>query len=399
MSRNIKSRHGGFSRGRSYSRRPRRGRSSASAVHSSKYINKAIDLEEQVEEPIKHSFADFSLDVRIVEQIKARNYVTPTPIQDKAIPLIMGNKDVIGIADTGTGKTAAFLLPLIHKMLKDRTQRAIIIVPTRELAAQIEEELRAFTPGMKIYSALCIGGAGFNNQLRALKRNPQFVIGTPGRLMDHLSRRTLRLNDVNNLVLDEADRMVDMGFIDDIRKLISYLPRERQSLFFSATIPVEVRGLINNFTHNPETVSVKNRETSQNVEQDIVRFVDQFQKMTLLHDILNQDDAKKVLIFGRTKHGVERLSNSLNDRGFNALSIHGNKTQAQRRRSLADFKAGKAQILVATDVAARGLDIPGVSIVINYDAPENYLDYIHRIGRTGRANTKGKALTFVGLGA
>ena len=398
MSRNINSRYGGFSRGRSYSGRPRR-RANVSSIDSSKYINKAADLPEQIEEPIKHRFTDFSLNGQIVERVKVKGFVTPTPIQDKAIPLVMGNKDVIGIADTGTGKTAAFLLPLIHKMLKDRSQRALIVVPTRELAVQIEEELREFSSGMKIFSALCICGAGFGNQLRSLSRNPQFIIGTPGRLMDHVNRRSLRLQDVANLVLDEADRMVDMGFINDIKKLISFLPNERQSLFFSATITPEVRSLINNFTKNPESVSVKKRETSRNVDQDIVRFVDQFQKMTLLHDILNQEDAKKVLIFGRTKHGVERLSNSLIDRGFSSISIHGNKTQTQRQKAITAFKSGKADILVATDVAARGLDIPGVSMVINFDAPENYSDYVHRIGRTGRADQKGKALTFVGLGA
>ncbi|MEX0594528.1 MAG: DEAD/DEAH box helicase [Patescibacteria group bacterium] len=393
MYNNVRSRRGGF--GRSNKRRSPR----TSSIHPDRYINKAVDVEQSTPEPIKHRFSDFSLDARIVERINQRGYVTPTPIQDKAIPLVMGGKDVIGIAETGTGKTAAFLLPLMHKFLRNYNQKALIIVPTRELAVQIEDELRSFSQGMQFNSALCIGGSGFGAQLQALRRNPRFIIGTPGRLLDHLRQRTLRLNDVNNLVLDEADRMVEMGFIDDVRTLIKELPHQRQSLFFSATITPEVRKLIADFTAAPESVSVKRRETAQNVDQDVVRYTDNFHKMSLLHNLLAEEGSNKVLIFGRTKHGVEKLANNLIERGFSAASIHGNKTQAQRQRALNDFKQNRYQILVATDVAARGLDIPNVSHVINFDAPENYSDYVHRIGRTGRADKKGKALTFVGIGA
>ncbi len=393
MYNNVRSRRGGFGH---RSRRPRRG---GSSIHSDRFINKAVDVVETAPEPIQHRFSDFSLDNRIVERINSRGYITPTPIQDKAIPLVMGGQDVIGIAETGTGKTAAFLLPLMHKFLKDHNQKALIIVPTRELAVQIEEELRSFSQGMNLYSALCIGGSGFGAQLQALRRNPQFIIGTPGRLLDHLRQRSLRLFNVNNLVLDEADRMVEMGFIDDVRQLIRELPQKRQSLFFSATITPEVGRLFGDFAQNPQTVSVKKRETSANVDQDVIRYTDNFHKMTLLHNLLVQDDFTKTLIFGRTKHGVEKLTKTLVERGFAAASIHGNKTQAQRQRALNDFKQNKVQILVATDVAARGLDIPNVSHVINFDAPEHYADYVHRIGRTGRADKKGKALTFVGLGA
>lgn len=392
MYNNVRSRRGGF--GRRQRRSPR-----SSSIHPDRYINKAVEVGQTSPEPIQHRFSDFSLDARIVERVAARGYVTPTPIQDKAIPLVMSGQDVIGIAETGTGKTAAFLLPLMHKFMRDRSQKALIIVPTRELAVQIEEELRSFAQGMPLYSALCIGGNGFGAQIQALRRNPQFIIGTPGRLLDHLNRHTLRLNDANNLVLDEADRMVEMGFIDDVRKLIRELPRQRQSLFFSATIMPEVRTLIADFTQNPQSVSVKRRETAQNVDQNIVRYTDTFHKMSLLHSLLTQDDFTKTLIFGRTKHGVEKLTKSLIERGFSAVSIHGNKTQAQRQRALNDFKQNRVQILVATDVAARGLDIPNVSHVINFDAPENYSDYIHRIGRTGRADKMGKALTFIGIGA
>lgn len=395
MYNNIKSNYSRFgSRNRSGGRGGSRGQRN-NGINPNIYVNKsAIEtVEEKIE--IKHKFTDFAFNPMLIERINRRGYITPTPIQDQTIPLIMNGRDVIGIADTGTGKTAAFLLPILHKMLHNRNEKALIIVPTRELAVQIEDELRAFSPGLQIFSALCIGGTGFGNQVRALQRRPQFIIGTPGRLKDHMNRRTMHLNDVTNLVLDEADRMVEMGFIEDIRALISNLPTTRQSLFFSATVMPEVKNLVNSFLNNPVTVSVKKRDTSANVDQDVVRYTDSFSKLSLLHDILAHEESKKVLIFGRTKHGVEKLNEELQDRGFSAVSIHGNKSQPQRQRALDDFKQNRAQIMVATDVAARGLDIPNVTHVINYDVPENYADYIHRIGRTGRANNKGKALTFV----
>jgi superfamily II DNA/RNA helicase len=395
---NIRSLRGGNRPRGSFGGRTRRGAPKSNVDHNL-YINKAVDFECQEAETIKHRFNDFSLSQIIVQQVDRRGFTVPTPIQDKAIPEIMAGRDVIGIADTGTGKTAAFLLPLLHKFNRDNSQRALIMVPTRELAVQICDELKEFTHGIPVRFALCIGGSGFGAQLNSLRNRPQFIIGTPGRLNDHLKRRTLYLGDVNNLIVDEADRMVEMGFIDDVRKLIKEMPLDRQSLFFSATITGQVQGLISTFAKNPVTISIKKRDTSQNVEQDIIHYTDQFHRMKLLHDLLSQEEFNKVLIFGRTKHGVEKLSIALNERGFNAVSIHGNKNQNQRQRSLEDFKHDRAKILVATDVAARGLDIPDVSHVINFDAPEHYADYIHRIGRTGRANKKGCALTFVGLGA
>lgn len=395
MYNHTKSRVSGFSRNRGFSR-ARRSPSVKGYIHPSRFVNRAVALSEQQAEPIAHRFDEFSLDGRLIEQILARGYSIPTPIQDKAIPLAMAGRDVVGIADTGTGKTAAFLLPLLHKLLQDRSQKTLVIVPTHELAVQIEQELKQFSRGLGVDSALCIGGTGLGGQIQSLRREPHFIIGTPGRLKDHLRRKTLRLYNITNLVLDEADRMVEMGFIADVRDLISQMPKKRQSLFFSATITPEVQTLFGNFSDNPVSVSVKSRETCQNVEQDIVRFNDQFHKMSLLHDLLIKDDFKKVLIFGRTKHGVERLSNDLVERGFKAISIHGNKRQSQRKRCLDEFKSNQTQILVATDVAARGLDIPDVTHVINFDAPEAYADYVHRIGRTGRANKRGVALTFIG---
>jgi ATP-dependent RNA helicase RhlE len=368
---------------------------SSSSINPSLYVKKAVDQEVQKEFVPEHRFTDFGLDETIVAQINRRGFTTPTKIQDGAIPQVMAGHDVIGLADTGTGKTAAFLLPLLNKILKNPDEKVLIIVPTRELAVQINDELRAFSEGMRIYSALCVGGSGFQNQLRALQRRPQFIIGTPGRLNDHVRRKTLQLGNVTNLVLDEADRLVDMGFIKDVRILASQLPEKRQSLFFSATLAPEVKGLIDSFLRNPQTISVKSGDTSKNVDQDVVRYTDAFHKFSLLHDLLIQEEFKKVLIFGRTKHGVEKLHESLQERGFKSVSIHGNKSQGQRQRALNDFKQNYAQIMVATDVAARGLDIPLVTHVINFEVPDNYADYIHRIGRTGRANNQGKALTFV----
>ncbi|HSX42383.1 MAG TPA: DEAD/DEAH box helicase [Candidatus Saccharimonadales bacterium] len=380
-------RNGGNGGGRSGGR--------SSYINPNVYVNKATEaVAEEAFQPI-HSFSDFALNPAILERVIRRGYVQPTPIQDQAIPAALEGRDVIGIAETGTGKTAAFLLPILTKMSASRGERALIIVPTRELAVQIEEELRAFAAGLPIYSALCIGGGSMFTQLRALERRPQFIIGTPGRLKDHINRGSLRLNDVRNLVVDEADRLVEMGFITDTRLLISYLPKDRQSFFFSATIGPEIRHLIDAFMNNPETISVKKRDTSANIDQDVVRYTDPFHKLTLLHEMLIREEFKKVLIFGRTKHGVQKLADILSERGFSAVAIHGNKNQGQRQRALQEFKQDRAQIMVATDVAARGLDIPDVTHVINYEAPENYSDYIHRIGRTGRANKKGSALTFV----
>ena len=386
-----------FGKNRNFGNRSRR--FSSSSIDPNKFINKATNESTQTVEEIENEFADFRIDNRLKELAKANGFSEPTPIQDKVIPLLTEGRDVIGTAETGTGKTVAFLLPLIDKVLKNSSEKVLIVVPTRELALQIEEELRKFTRGMQIYSVVLIGGSNMGYQLRTLKQRPHFIIGTPGRLLDHINRRTLHLDCVNNLVLDEADLMVEMGFIKDVKEIISKMPLSRQSLFFSATITPDIQQLINNFTHNPVMVSVKRRETAQNVDQDIIRFNDTAHKMTLLHDLLISDACKKVLIFGRTKHGVEKLHNDLVERGFKSTSIHGNKNQSQRKRAIIDFKGNHTQILVATDVAARGLDIPDVTHVINFDIPEAYSDYVHRIGRTGRANKKGIALTFVGAHA
>ena len=343
----------------------------------------------------EHNFIDFAVDERLKTNIVSKGYITPTPIQDKTIPHILKGQDVVGIANTGTGKTAAFLIPLINKVLTQEKENVLIVVPTRELALQIQEELNGFITSMKLYSVVCVGGSPICSQIRALRYRNEFVIGTPGRIKDLIERKVLSLSHFKTVVLDEADRMLDMGFINDMRFMMNLMPKIRHTLFFSATWSPEIEKLVKEFLKEPVMISVKTHDTSKNVDQDIVRINRGENKLDVLHSMLIQPDFGKVLIFGRTKHGVEKLTRLLSDRGFRAESIHGNKNQSGRQRSLKLFKEGKAQILVATDVAARGLDISDVSHVINFDIPATYDDYVHRIGRTGRAGKKGKALTFV----
>jgi superfamily II DNA/RNA helicase len=343
----------------------------------------------------KHTFSDFNVDAKLKQNVLDRNYGTPTPIQDQSIPEILNGRDLIGIANTGTGKTAAFLIPLLDKVIKNRNEKVLIVAPTRELASQIRDEFYLFSKGLNIYSALCIGGENINRQKQELRRNPSFIIGTPGRLLDHVDSRTLYLGDCKSVVLDEADHMVDIGFLKDIEYMISLLPQKRQSLFFSATIDGKVRNVLNAFVNNPVTISVKTRDTAANVKQEVIRVDSPHKKIEQLHDLLKREEFDKVLIFARTKHGVQKLSDELVMRGFRADAIHGNKRQSQRLKTLEKFKRTNINILIATDVASRGLDIPNVSHVINYEAPESYDTYIHRIGRTGRADKTGIAITFV----
>ncbi len=345
--------------------------------------------------PIKYNFNDFSIDLKLKQNIENRGYKVPTPIQDQSIIHILNGRDVIGIANTGTGKTAAFLIPLINKIINNRTERVLIVVPTRELAVQIDDDLKSIARGLNISSLLCIGGASIHRQIYCLRQNPSIIIGTPGRLKDLCQTRRLNLFQFKTIVLDEVDRMVDIGFRDDIKYLISLLSQVRQSLFFSATVSSEVNSIIQTFLKNPITVSVKKAEIVPQIKQDVIRVKDKNDKIQKLNSLLKQEEFKKVLIFGRTKWGVERLYQTLQQRGFNVASIHGNKSLNQRLRVLTQFKQNQLRVLVATDVAARGLDIDNVSHVINFDEPSSYTDYVHRIGRTGRADKAGIALTFV----
>ncbi|CAN5291769.1 hypothetical protein BH10PAT1_BH10PAT1_3330 [soil metagenome] len=352
---------------------------------------------EKVEEVVfvpKNSFETFQINDKLKQTILSHGYKTPTPIQDEAIPAGLGGKDIIGIAKTGTGKTAAFLIPLIDKILRNDKESVLIIAPTRELAVQTQDELRKFTTNMNIYSVLCIGGANMGKQIYGLRKNPHFVIGTPGRLLDLATQRVLNLSNYNNVVLDEVDRILDMGFIDDLRKILEKLPPVRQSFFFSATMPDKVDAVARTFLHDPILISVRSNEPTQSVKQELVR-VGGKAKIEVLHDLLIKEGFDKVLVFGRTKHGIEKLSYDLEDRGFKVEAIHGNKSQNQRQRALDNFKKGYVKVLLATDIVARGVDVNDITHVINYDLPESYEDYIHRIGRTGRADKTGIAITLI----
>lgn len=354
-------------------------------------------VEEQVIVPEytpQHSFNDFNIIEQLKNNITNRGYKAPTPIQDQIIPVLLEGKDVIGSANTGTGKTASFLIPLVHAVATKKVGRVLIIAPTRELADQINAELKIFKEHLGIYSTLCIGGLNIVPQMRELRRTPQFVIGTPGRLKDLERSQAINFNSFGAIVLDEVDTMLDMGFIHDIKYIISKLPQERHSLFFSATISPAIRDIAKIFLKNPITVSVKTRQSAQNVNQDVVK-VNQDNKIEVLHDLLIKPDLKKTIIFLRTKRAADKLSKKLYERGFKVSTIHGNKTQAQRKKALALFKDDKVAVLLATDVVARGIDIDNVSHVINFDLPQTHDDYIHRIGRTGRADKVGHAITFI----
>jgi ATP-dependent RNA helicase RhlE len=352
----------------------------------------AADVEEYV--PM-HTFMEFEVNDLLKTNVAAKGFVTPTPIQDQTIPVALEGYDVIGIANTGTGKTAAFALPLLHQLMIFADSRALIVAPTRELAQQIEQEMRSLGKGSGLTGALLIGGSPMGPQLRDLRHNPRIVIGTPGRIKDHQRQGTLDLSHFNMAVLDEVDRMLDMGFVNDVREILDSLSAERQSLFFSATLDTRVKNLIHTFARDPVTVSLKVGETGENIHQDVVQYAGNMEKMEKLHDILNRTEVGKVIVFDETQRSVERLSNELVARGFDADAIHGGKTQGQRQRALDKFKQDRIKILVATDVAARGIDVKDITHVINYGMPQSYEDYVHRIGRAGRAGKTGHALTFV----
>lgn len=365
-------------------------------VDPQKFIKKAVI---KIEETKFVPTIDFQK-LNIVEQLKKnlvyRKYVAPTPIQDETIPLIMQGRDVFGLANTGTGKTAAFLLPLIDKVSRDPKQKVLILAPTRELAEQISQELYAFTKFMNIFSVLVVGGSSMYKQIVGLKRTYNFVIGTPGRIKDLHERGNLKFDQFQTIVLDEVDRMLDMGFVDDMKFVASKLPAERHTLFFSATSTREVEDVMHLFLKTDHVkVSVKTGDTTDNVDQDVVWLNAEDEKLPTLINFFEEHPGQKVIVFVRTKIRVDKLERELEGRGFRVSAIHGDKSQGLRRKSLKDFKLNTTQIFLATDVAARGLDIPSVAFVINYDAPDNFEDYVHRIGRTGRAGKTGNALTYV----
>ncbi len=363
-------------------------------IDPNKFIKPAkVTLAE--DEVITNQFSDFLINDLIKSNLSKQGYKIPTPIQDQAIPLALNGKDIIGVASTGTGKTAAFAIPVINNLINNKDSKALIVAPTRELAEQIQNECRSIGKQSGLLGALLIGGTPMRPQFRDLLAKPNIVIGTPGRILDHVKRGTLILKDFNLVVLDEVDRMLDMGFIEDVKLILESLATNRQSFFFSATLDYKVKTLLETFSSNSVVISLKKSESSDNVAQDIVNYSSREDKITKLHDLLIHPKTTKVIVFDETQRRVEELGGELVNRGFSADTLHGGKSQAQRQRALNRFKNNDVTILVATDVAARGIDVADITHVINYSVPESYESYIHRVGRAGRAGKTGYALTFV----
>lgn len=341
-------------------------------------------------------FTELNISESTLKSVRRMGFEEATPIQEGTIRLGMEGKDIIGQAQTGTGKTTAFGIPLIEKIdTRDGNVQGLVIAPTRELAIQVSEELYKLGKDKNVRILSVFGGQEIGRQIRALKNRPQIIVGTPGRLLDHINRRTLKLENVNTLVLDEADEMLNMGFIEDIQSIMSNVPETRQTLLFSATMPDPIRRIAEKFMKTPEIVKIKSKEmTVENIEQFFVKSVER-EKFDILSRLLNVHQPELAIVFGRTKRRVDELAHALNLRGYLAEGIHGDLSQAKRMSVLKQFKANKIDILVATDVAARGLDISGVSHVYNFDIPQDPESYVHRIGRTGRAGKKGVAVTFV----
>ena len=347
----------------------------------------------------KRFFDEFPLDERLKKNLKKKGFIRPTEIQDKTIDLLLNKRDVLGIAQTGTGKTGAFLIPIIERILKyNRKPFALIVVPTRELAIQIDKDFKSITKGLKLFSSCFIGGTNINRDLQELRRPSHIIVGTPRRLLELIKHKALDLRDVNTLVLDEFDRMLDLGFIKEIEHITGAMHRRQHTMLFSATLEKKQLPSIREILYEPITVKLNKQATAgEHIEQDIIKYTTEDEKFELLTEMLNQKEFDKVLIFDQTKEGVNHLCEKLNKINIEAVQIHGDRTQDERIKALQDFKLGKNAILVATDVAARGIDVAEITQVINYQVPMNFDQYIHRIGRTGRAGKQGKAFTFVSV--
>ena len=349
------------------------------------------------------SFNELGLSEAIVRAIADQGYTTPTPIQKQAIPAVLAGGDLLAGAQTGTGKTAGFTLPILHRLSAAGVQpasaprfiRTLILTPTRELAAQVEESVRTYGKYLKLTSAVIFGGVGIHPQIKVLKQGVDILVATPGRLLDHMQQGTINLSRVEILVLDEADRMLDMGFIRDIRKVLAALPPKRQNLLFSATFSDEIKALADGLLNAPAMIEVARRNSTVEVIAQKVHPVDRDRKHPLLAHLIKAHDWRQVLVFTRTKHGANKLVEQLGKDGITGMAIHGNKSQTARTRALAEFKDGSLQVLVATDIAARGIDIDQLPHVVNYDLPNVPEDYVHRIGRTGRAGATGEAVSLV----
>lgn len=350
-------------------------------------------------------FSELGLTAEVLRAVSEKGYTTPTPVQSQAIPVILAGRDILAGAQTGTGKTAGFTLPLLHRLHsrqfegKHRPVRALILTPTRELAAQVADSVKTYGKYLPLKSAVIFGGVSINPQIAQMRRGVDILIATPGRLLDHISQKTVDLSQVEILVLDEADRMLDMGFIRDIRKILALLPANggegRQNLLFSATFSDEIRRLASGLLHNPEHIEVARHNTTVETVAQVVHPVDRSRKGELLSSLIGTQNWRQVLVFTRTKHGANKLAEKLEKDGIHSAAIHGNKSQGARTKALADFKNGKVRVLVATDIAARGLDIDQLPHVVNFELPNVPEDYVHRIGRTGRAGNAGEAISLV----
>ncbi|MEH6466089.1 MAG: ATP-dependent RNA helicase RhlE [Porticoccus sp.] len=346
-------------------------------------------------------FTDLGLSAEILRAVSDQGYTEPTPIQAKAIPTVLEGHDVLAGAQTGTGKTAGFTLPLLQRLSNQkpangyRPVRALVLTPTRELAAQVGESVETYGKYLPMRSSVIFGGVKINPQIATLRKGVDILVATPGRLLDHVSQKTLDLSQVEILVLDEADRMLDMGFIHDIRKILALLPKRRQNLLFSATFSNEIKRLADGLLDSPTLIEVARRNTTAESVAQVAHFVDKNRKRELLSLLIGSGNWKQVLVFTRTKHGANRLAEQLGTDGLTAAAIHGNKSQGARTKALADFKRGAVRVLVATDIAARGLDIDQLPHVVNFELPNVPEDYVHRIGRTGRAGNEGEAVSLV----
>jgi ATP-dependent RNA helicase RhlE len=346
------------------------------------------------------SFQSLGLSAELCRAVSEKGYSEATPIQRQAIPVVLEGRDILAGAQTGTGKTAGFTLPLLHRLHARphggrKSIRALILTPTRELAAQVEESVRTYGKYLPLKSAVMFGGVGFNPQVENLRRGVDILVATPGRLLDHVAQKTVDLSKVEILVLDEADRMLDMGFIRDIRKILALLPKQRQNLLFSATYSDEIKQLADGLLRDPALIEVARRNTSAETVTQVVHPVDRERKRALLSHLISGNQWRQVLVFTRTKHGANRLAEQLGKDGITSAAIHGNKSQGARTRALAEFKSGDVRVLVATDIAARGLDIDQLPHVVNFELPNVPEDYVHRIGRTGRAGNAGEAMSLV----
>ena len=346
------------------------------------------------------SFSIFGLSPQILEAIEAQGYSEPSPIQKKSIPIVLDGKDLMGAAQTGTGKTAGFTLPILERLSNGKSPssnhvRTLILTPTRELAAQVHDSVKTYGQNLPLSSIVVFGGVGIGPQMQKLRKGIDILVATPGRLLDLHSQNAVHFDELEVLVLDEADRMLDMGFIHDIKRIIKLLPKKRQTLMFSATFSEDIRKLAKGLVYQPVEISVTPRNSTVKAIKHWIYPVDKSKKTALLTRLINKGEWQQVLVFSRTKHGANRIAKNLEKKGINATAIHGNKSQGARTRALADFKAGKVRVLVATDIAARGIDIDQLPHVINFDLPSVPEDYIHRIGRTGRAGRSGEAISLV----